>query len=132
MNPPDHVASAFVSCECGARSAHDLAHSVGQRAAVRVAEDQGGCASVARGAQRIQRIGGIGLIAVEEVLGVIDQLAAALGNVANALRDHGEVLRACRLNHLIYMERPALPEDRDDRRFGIQQRVQVRVDLWSV
>ena len=66
------------------------------------------------------------------MLGVIDQLAAALGDVANALRDHGEVLRARRLDHLIDMERPALPEDRDDRRLSIQQRVQVRVGLWSV
>ena len=30
------------------------------------------------------------------------------------------------------MERPALPEDRDDRRLSIQQRVQVWVGLWSV
>ncbi len=66
------------------------------------------------------------------MLGVIDQLAAALGNIANALRDHGEVLRARRLDHLIYMERPALPEDRDDRRLSIQQRIQVRIGLWSV
>ena len=66
------------------------------------------------------------------MLRVIDQLATTLGNVANALGDHGEVLRARRLNHLIHMERPALSEDRDDRRLGIQQRVQVRVALWTV
>ena len=29
VNPPDHVASPLVRCECGACSANDLAHPVG-------------------------------------------------------------------------------------------------------
>ena len=132
VDPPDHVTGTLICCQLRARIAHDLTHAVSQGSAVCVAEHQRRCTRVARRAQGIQRIGGIGLIPVKEVFRVVHQLASALSNIANALGDHGEVLCARRLDHLIHVQRPALPEDGDDRRLCIQERVQVRVALWSV
>ena len=65
---------------------------VGQRAAVRVAQDERPGAGLARGPQRRERVVAVGLVAVEEVLGVVDRLAAAIDDEADRVRDHVEVL----------------------------------------
>ena len=76
---------------------HDLSHAAREGAAIGVAENEGRCPSVTCGAQRVERIVAICFIAIKEVLGVIDHLATALGDVGDALRDHREVLGARRL-----------------------------------
>ena len=55
-----------------------LGDLLGQRAAVGVAEHDRARAGFGRGADRLTRIFGIGLPAVEEVLGIVDDFAAWL------------------------------------------------------
>ena len=97
VDSPDDLFCCCVGGEGGACILHDLSHAAGEGAAIGVAENEGRCAGVTCGAQRIERIVSIGLIAVKEVLGVVDHLASALGDVGDALRDHREVLGARRL-----------------------------------
>ena len=72
------------------------------------------------------------LVAVEEVLRVVDELAAALGDEPDAVRDHVEVLGRRGAEHLDDVEQPALAEDRDDRRLGAGELLEVRVGLGAV
>ena len=57
-------------------SARIVSSSPGERAAVGVAQDERPRAAVARGPKRRERVVAVGLVAVEEVLGVVDELAA--------------------------------------------------------
>ena len=61
------------------------------------------------------------------MLGVVDHLASAFGDVGDALGDHGEVLGARCLKDRLNVQGPALAEDRDDRRLGIEEGIQVGV-----
>ena len=74
----------------------------------------------------------VGLVAVEEVLGVVDDLAAAVDDEADRVRDHVEVLLRRRAEDLGDVEQPALAEDRHDRRLGGDELAQVRVVLRPV
>ena len=84
-------------------------------------------AGLAGGAQRRERVVAIGLVAVEEVLGVVDRLATAIDDEADRVGDHVEVLGRRRAQDLDDVEQPALAEDRHDRRLGGDQLAQVRV-----
>ena len=72
--------------------ADDLADLVGHGAAVGVAKDDEHGAGLDRGLDGLERVAGIGLPAVEEVLGVEDHLARGGAKVGDALGDHLEVL----------------------------------------
>ena len=84
-------------------------------------------AGLASRPQGRQRVVAVGLVAVEEVLGVVDRLAPAIDDEADRVRDHVEVLGGRRAQHLDHVEQPALAEDRDDRGLGGDQLAQVRV-----
>ena len=108
-------------------------HELGrQRAAVRVAQDERAGAGVPGGAERGQRVIGIRPVAVEEVLGVVDELSPVLDDEPDAVRDHVQVLGGRRAEHFRDVEQPALPEDRDDRGLGADELLQVRVVRGSV
>ena len=98
-----------------------------QRAAVGVAQDDRfGAGHVGR-AQRRQRVGRVGLVAVEEVLGVVEDLAAVRPKVGYALADHRQVLVQGRLHHAQDVKIPGLAENRDDRRLGVEQHADLRI-----
>ena len=86
-----------------------------------VEKHQGVGAVVSRRTQRGQRIPRIGLVSVEEVLGVVyDLLVVRLGE-ANTLADHGQVLVQAGLEHLGHVEVPALADQGYDWRLGFEQ-----------
>ncbi len=79
-----------------------------------------------------ERVVAIGLVAIEEVLGVVDDLASAIDDEADRIGDHVEVLGRRRAEDLGDVQQPALAEDRDDRRFGGDQLPKVRILLGAV
>ena len=81
-----------VGLERAADVAEDAHQLVGQRAAVGVAQDERPGAGLAGRPQRGERVVAVGLVAVEEVLGVVDHLAAVVGDEADRVRDHVQVL----------------------------------------
>ena len=78
---------------CAAAAREDGVDLLGQAAAVGVAEHEHVRAGVPRGGERRQRVVGIVLVAVEEMLGVVDHLAAVRLEVAHGVGDHRAVLR---------------------------------------
>ena len=93
VDAPGHGRRVRVGVERAADVADDRDELVGQRPAVRVAQDERPGAGLARRAQRRERVVAVGLVAVEEVLGVVDGLAAAIDDEADRVGDHVEVLR---------------------------------------
>ena len=127
VDAPGHAGCARVGLERPPGVGEDGHHLVGQRAAVGVAQDQRPGARLARGPQRVQRIGPVRLVAVEVVLRVVDHLPAALGQERHGLRHHVQVLRRRGAQHLGHVQQPALAEDRDHGGLGRRQLAQVRV-----
>ena len=129
VDAPGHGRRVGVGVEARPHVADDRDELVGQRPAVRVAQDERPRAGLARGPQRRQRVVAVGLVAVEEVLGVVDRLAPVIDHEADRVGDHVEVLGRRRAQDLDDVEQPALAEDRHDRRLGGDQLAQVRVVL---
>ena len=109
------------------RLAQDRDELVGQRAAVRVAQDERPRAGLAGRAQRREGVVAVGRVAVEEVLGVVDASRPRSATKRTRVRDHVEVLGRRRAEDLGDVEQPALAEDRDDRRLGRDELLEVRV-----
>ena len=97
---------------------HDLG---GQGAAVGIAEHEAGCAAFGRGFERGQRVLGRVLVAIEKVLGVIDHLAAVLHQMGHRVADHRAVFLDRGAQDFGDLHFPALAENRDHRRFRLQQ-----------
>ncbi len=76
--------------------------------------------AAAAGAQGGERIGGVGGVPVEEVLGVEDNFAAAVAEEADRVRDHRQVLLLRRLEDITYLGGGRLPDKGDDGRLGVQ------------
>ena len=100
---------------------------LGEAAAVGVAQHHRRRAGRDGGAQGGDRVGRIGLVAVEEVLGVVDDLAPGGAQEVDRLADHRQVLVRGRAEDVDDMEQPALAEDGGHRRLGGDQRAQVRI-----
>ena len=127
MNPPHDLFRCCVGGESGACILHDLSHAAGEGAAIGVAENERRGAGITRSAQRVKRVIAICLKAIEEVLGVIDQLATAVSDVGDALRDHREIFSARCLKDRLHVQGPALAEDRDNRCLGIEECIQIAI-----
>ncbi len=69
----------------------DLHDFGGQRAAVGIAEHEAGCPAFRRGHERGERVLGRVLVAIEKVLGIIDDLAAVLHQMGDRVADHRPV-----------------------------------------
>src|SRR6266850_606734 len=82
-----------------------------------------------RGQQRPHRVVRVALVAVEEVLGVVDDLLEVLEEVCDRIRDHGHVLLERGAERRGHVEVPRLAEDGDDGRARLDQRLQVAVLL---
>ena len=102
---------------------------LGHGAAVGVAEDEELGAGLGRGLEGLERVAGVGLPAVEEVLGVEDHLAARSAEIGDALGDHLEVLFLSGVQDLGGVERRRLADDGDGRSTGSQERRQALVLL---
>ena len=100
--------------------AGDGADLVGQRAAVGVAEDDPAGAGVERGLQAGERVVGVRLPAVEEMLGVEQRLAALGGDVGDRLADGGEVLGELDAEGGGDVEVVGLADEGDGRRAGVE------------
>ena len=99
----------------------DLGNLVGERAAVRVAGNERVRARLGGGPERGDRVLRVRLVAVEEVLGVVDDLAPVVLEEADGVADHGQVLVEGRLERLDHMEVPGLAEQRDDRGVRVEE-----------
>ena len=64
---------------------------------------------------------GVVLVAVEAVLGVVDDELAVLLEKPHGVVDHRQVLFGRRLQHFADVQQPGLAEDRDDRRRGVEE-----------
>ena len=108
-----------------------LGDLAGQRAAVRVAEDEPVGARVGGGLQDGERVVAVRAVAVEEVLGVEDDLAAVRLQVRDRVGDHRQVLVERRPQHGVDVEVPGLGDERDRRRLGVEQQPEPGVVLGA-
>ena len=77
-----------------------------------------------RGAQAAQRVGGVGRVAVEEVLGVVEHALALGAQERHRLVDHAQVLVAIDAHDLVEVQVPGLADDRRDRREALGEHLQ--------
>ena len=95
----------------------DCGDFVGQSAAVGVAQNHALGARKRGGIHRLERILGVCLVAVEEVLGVKEHAPAALSQERHRIGNHSEVLFQRRLKHARNMQIPALAHKGNHRGF---------------
>ena len=107
--------------------ADDALDLMRQRPAIGVAEHEPARPGALGRLQAIEGIGGIGLVAVEEMLGVEHRLGATRDRQRDALLDHGEILAALDAERDIDLEVPALADHADGRRARPHQRGQPRI-----
>ena len=74
--------------------------------------------------QAAQRVVAVGRVAVEEVLGVVDDLLALLDAEPHRVADHREVLLARDAHDLVEVQVPGLADERDHRREAVDQHAQ--------
>ena len=110
---------------------HNLGGDAGdflrKRTPIRVAEHQHIGPGVAGGTQRVERVFGVVLVAVEKMLGVIENLAAVLFKERHRVGDHREVFIRRHIQNLRDMEQPGLADDRHDRRLRIEKQFHLRI-----
>ena len=106
-------------------------HLVSHRAAVGVAEDQVLRAGSKGGADHVEGVVGVLLVAVEEVLGVEVNLASDRGHVLDRFAHHREVFLARGVEHGLDLRGDRFADESDDRRLGLAQGddVEVRLDI---
>jgi len=104
--------------------AHDLQHLVRHRSAVRVAEHDRRGACVGGRSADLERVARIGLVAVEEVLGVEEDRAIAGGQEGHRVAHHLDVALERGLQGLGHVDRPGLAKDAQRRAPGIEQRIE--------
>ena len=100
---------------------------IGQRAAVGVAQDQDRRAAGASRLQRLQRVFGILLEAVEEMLGVVEHFAALGETICRRIADHVQIFFERGAEHLAHLHVPGFADKRDDRGLPFDQRLQAGV-----
>ncbi len=98
-----------------------------ERSAVRVAQRDPVGPPLLRRLQGQEGVPGIGPVAVEEVLGVVDHLGQVRPEIRDRFADHPEVLLERRVDRLADVEIPALPEDAGPVGLHIDEAPEVRV-----
>ena len=106
-----------------------FSQKIGQRAAIGIAQHDQVRASLMGGLDGRQRVVWILAKAVEEMLGVIEDLAIMLLQEANRVGDHGEILLEADPKHLGDVQRPGFTNDGYHRRFRRQQHLHLGVLL---
>src|ERR1022692_1693566 len=107
--------------------AEHFAEARGNRATVGIAQAEDIGAGVVGGLQGAQGVAGVGDVAVEEMLGVIDHFLAVVLDVAHGFGDEDEVLVLGDAEGAFDVEVPGLAEDRDDGGTGFDQGADVAV-----
>ncbi len=121
-----HGCAAVVVRVNSHRHAHRVNHHardgvdlVRQVAAVRIAQHHAIDPGPDGGLKASHRERRIVFKAVEEVLGIQEDLAVMIFQIAHRIGDHGVVLFERRAQHVPDMQLPRLPEDGADRRTGL-------------
>ncbi len=107
--------------------ARDLLDFPRHRAAVSLAQHQHRRAAVERRLQRLERVLGTELVAVEEVLGVVDHFTPVRGQKGKTLADDAQVFFRCGADHLGHMQQRRFADHGADGGLGVEQREDVRV-----
>ena len=115
-----------VDAEVGARDvlqrrADGALDLVGQGAAVGVAEHDPARPGGVGGLDAIQRVGGVGFVAVEEVLGIEHGLVRTADRQRHAVGDHVDVLRPGDAKRHVDVEVPGLGDQADGIGLGAEQ-----------
>ena len=105
----------------------DLHQPPGQRAAIGVAQAEHLSARLLRRFERAQRVIRVGLVAVEEVLGVVDHFLAVLVEVLDRLGNQLEVFVERNPQRAFHVQVPRLAENRRHRSAGFHQRPHVAI-----
>ena len=122
MNP--HVAGKpLTSGGC------DGGHFARQRAAVGVAQHHKISPGLLRCEPRGQRVPRVVLVAVERMLGVVDDFFALLFQEPDRVADHRQVFLRRRAQHFLHVQQPRLAKDGDHRRLGVDEQLDLRVVL---
>ena len=109
------------------RGARRDGHLRGQRGPVGVAQRHGLGPGLRGGTDARQRVLGLGAVAVEIVLGVVDHALAGCAQEGDRLGDHPQVLLAVDLDELLEVQRPGLADQRADRGDAVGERRERRV-----
>ena len=112
---------ADLAGETGIHHGGDGGDLVRHRPPVGVAEHQGVGATLGRRGKGLERKLRVILVTVEEMLGIVEDLAPLGLQVGDALADHGEVLLVRHAEHLLHLELPAFSENRHHGRLRLQQ-----------
>ena len=100
---------------------------LGHAAAVGVAHHDDHRPAFDGGLDRFRGVVGVRLPAVEEVLGVVDHVAAHLAQVGDRLADHRQVFFERNAQHFGHVEIVRLADDRDDGRLRLDERLHAGV-----
>ena len=122
----DHAVEAL------AHFRHGVHQPEGDGAAVGVAEAQHRGAGGLRGFERAQGVLGIGGVAVEEMLGVVDHFLAVVDEELHGLGNELQVLVERDAQRAGHVQVPSLAENRHGRCTGLDQRPHVAVFLHGV
>ncbi len=120
-------AQGYGAAQCLPHFAHGPAQAHGESGPVGVAEDHGLGPRLDRGAEAAKGVIGMGLVRVEEVLGIVDHPLALLPEEGDRLRDHAQVLVAIDAQDLLDVQVPGLTHDARHRRPQPGQRAQHQV-----
>jgi hypothetical protein len=122
-------ADLLVGAEEGRHLADDVLHLVGQRPAVRVAQDQAVGAVGRGGFEHAEGVLGVGLVPVEEVLRVEEHAEPGPLQELDRLADHGHALLERGAERLDDVVVPRLADDARRRRTRADQRGEGGVDV---
>jgi hypothetical protein len=90
---------------------HDILYLKRQRAPIGLAQINGDSARLHRGPHARKRVGGVRLIAVEEMLGIEYDLAACRGQVGHRVGNHAQILVEGRAQRAFHLGIPRLSHD---------------------
>ena len=106
---------------------HYLGYFPGECAAVGVTEDDAVGAAGNCPFEGSQRVFGVLLVAVEEMLGIVNHFASVAGEIGYGLANHAQILCGRRLKDVAHVQIPAFAEEGDNRRVGLKQQLNLLV-----
>ena len=107
----------------------NFSQAAGQRASIGIAKAEDRRAGVARGFERLQGVGGVGRVTVEEMLRVVNHFFAVILEILHGFGNQLEVFLQTNAEGAADVQVPGLAEDRHHRRAGFHQRAHVAVFL---
>ena len=105
----------------------DAFQVMGQRPTVGVAQDHGLRAAANRGLQCFESIGGVGLVAIEEVFRIVDHALAVIPEIRDGMLDDAQIIVGRGEQDVRDVQRPRLAENGADRCPRIEQGLDVDI-----